>query len=151
MIIPQVGPQEEEQTMTKRAPLEKKPSEVSWVYILEVDGGRYYTGWTANLQRRFEAHWSEAASKGGAKFTKGFRPKRVAAIWEIEGFRAQGQRLESFIKSQSRVEKEGFVRKPETLAQRFYDAEEMRFKDGLIKERKHPFAIRPLTKTDFPR
>ena len=47
----------------------------SWaVYIIETECGRYYTGITVDLERRFKEH---KTGKGGAKYFRSFRPKEV--------------------------------------------------------------------------
>ena len=43
------------------------------LYVLECRGGRYYVGFTRNLEKRLEQHFSGA----GAKFTQIFRPLRL--------------------------------------------------------------------------
>ena len=52
------------------------PKAAAWfVYMLECDGGRVYTGITPDVPGRFAVH---CAGKGGA-FTRSFPPRRVLA------------------------------------------------------------------------
>lgn len=43
------------------------------VYILECRGGRYYVGFTRNLEKRLAQHFGGE----GARFTRTFRPLRL--------------------------------------------------------------------------
>ncbi len=107
----------------KTLPDSEKPEKlVSWVYILQVAGGKYYTGWTNRLEKRMAAHWQKKTADGkspgaGAKFTRSFRPQRIMAVWQLTGGRSEGLRVESFLKKKSRSEKEGFIAHPEKLTQ----------------------------------
>ena len=42
-------------------------------YIIECEDGTLYTGWTNNLEKRFEAH----CTGKGAKYTKSHKPKAI--------------------------------------------------------------------------
>ncbi|MDO8422516.1 MAG: GIY-YIG nuclease family protein [Parvibaculum sp.] len=47
-----------------------------YLYILECDGGRLYTGITVDVDARFKAH----VSGRGAKFTRAYPPRRIAFV-----------------------------------------------------------------------
>ncbi|MGV8998110.1 MAG: GIY-YIG nuclease family protein [Parvibaculaceae bacterium] len=47
-----------------------------YLYILECAGGRLYTGITVDVEARFKAH----VSGQGAKFTRAYKPRRVAFV-----------------------------------------------------------------------
>lgn len=84
-----------------------------FVYMLHCEGGRLYTGYTVDVKKRFESHMS---GKGGAKFTRGFRPLGVLALWKVSGDRGGAMKVEAFIKSLSRDEKKVLAAEPLKLA-----------------------------------
>lgn len=79
-----------------------------WVYILECENGSYYTGYTTNLLRRYQLHIDGKASK----YTRSFKPIKIAQSWKIEGDKSLAMRLESQLKKLSRSEKEEVIRNP---------------------------------------
>lgn len=83
-----------------------------YVYMLECRSGKYYTGYAANLEKRLEQHVS---GRGGAKFTRSFRPLKLLAAWEIVGTQGDAMRIELFIKSKTRDEKTTLIQNPLTL------------------------------------
>ena len=82
-----------------------------FVYILEMENGSFYTGYTDDLAAR----WAKHSSGRGAKFTRAFRPVRIAACWKVGGEKGEAMRVEAFIKSLARCEKDGLVAKPSSL------------------------------------
>ncbi|MBW7857652.1 MAG: GIY-YIG nuclease family protein [Leptonema sp. (in: Bacteria)] len=68
--------------------------------MIELENGSYYTGYTTNLENRFNAH----RFKKGAKITRSFRPVRMLAAWSTPD-RSTALRLEAAIKKLSRQEK----------------------------------------------
>jgi|GEM_PF-1012491 len=83
-----------------------------WIYILECRNGSYYTGYTSDMDRRWEEH---CAGSPKSKYTRGFAPTRIVARWRIRGTRGTAMRIERLIKSLTRVRKEELVARPETL------------------------------------
>jgi putative endonuclease len=83
-----------------------------WVYILEVENGFFYTGYTTNLEQRYNQHLNGGR---GSKYTRSFRPVRLLQCWKICGKRGDALKIENFIKKKSRKEKERLVKTPETL------------------------------------
>lgn len=83
-----------------------------YVYMLECISGKYYTGYAANLEKRLEQHVS---GKGGAKFTRSFRPLKLLAAWEIAGTKGDAMRIELLIKSKTRDEKTTLIKNPLNL------------------------------------
>ncbi len=83
-----------------------------YVYILECDSGKYYTGYTADIQKRVKQH---VTGKGGAKFTRGFRPLNLLAVWQVSGTKGDAMRIEAFIKTLTRSDKEVVIREPSIL------------------------------------
>lgn len=86
-----------------------------YVYILECSNGRLYTGYTVDIKKRFSEHVS---GKKGAKFTRAFKPKKIAAVWKVTGERGDAMHIEAFIKSLTRNEKIFITGNPETLIER---------------------------------
>lgn len=84
-----------------------------FVYMLRCEGGRLYTGYTVDIKKRFESHMS---GKGGARFTRGFRPVAVAALWRVGSDRGDAMRVEALIKSLARDEKKILAAEPLLLA-----------------------------------
>jgi len=86
-----------------------------YVYILECSNGRLYTGYTVDIEKRFNEHVS---GKSGAKFTRAFKPQKIAAAWKVTGERGDAMHIEAFIKSLSRDEKVAITGNPEILIER---------------------------------
>jgi len=82
-----------------------------FVYILKCDNDSYYTGYTDNLERRYQKHCEGVASK----YTRSFKPVKIAASWEINGTKAEAMKIERYIKNLSRVEKKKLILNPQTL------------------------------------
>lgn len=82
-----------------------------WVYILLCKNGAYYTGYTNNLNRRFEEHRAGTAK---CKYTRSFKPIKIAQSWQVNQAKT-AQHLESKIKQLSRKEKEKLILSPELL------------------------------------
>jgi putative endonuclease len=77
------------------------PKAAAWfVYMLECDGGRIYTGITPDVAARFAAH---CAGRGGA-FTRGFPPRRVLAARRC-GSRSAALKTEHALKQLARPDK----------------------------------------------
>lgn len=70
------------------------------VYIIQCTNDLLYTGITNNIQRRFSQH----LNRRGARFFRGYRPKKVVYI-ENDHTRSSASRREAAIKKQPRIEK----------------------------------------------
>lgn len=81
-----------------------------WVYILHCENNTYYTGYTTDLEKRYQAHVS---GKGRCKYTRSFKPLGIAQSWEVTGSKAYAMQLERKIKQLSRAEKEIIIAYPE--------------------------------------
>jgi putative endonuclease len=81
---------------------------IYWVYILRCSNQTYYTGYTNNLEKRFQDH---LAGKG-SKYTKSFKPTSIAQSWEVKGNKSIAMRIERYIKTLSKVQKEELVQNP---------------------------------------
>ena len=75
---------------------------VYYVYMLECENNAFYTGYTTNLDRRYQEHCEGKA----AKFTRSFPPKRIAKYWKLEDSSvSEALKLELAIKKLSRKQK----------------------------------------------
>ena len=71
-----------------------------YVYILECSDRSLYTGYTNNVEKRVAKHQSGK----GAKYTRGRRPVKLAAVWEYPS-KSFAMRWEYMIKQMSRTDK----------------------------------------------
>ncbi|MFI4963039.1 MAG: GIY-YIG nuclease family protein [Legionellales bacterium] len=85
-----------------------------WVYILLCDNNTYYTGYTNDLEKRFQAH-KDGTSK--CKYTRSFKPIRIAQSWEVAGDKSRAMHLERLIKNLSRSAKERIIAHPDQVSQ----------------------------------
>lgn len=83
-----------------------------WVYILHCDNDTYYTGYTTDLEKRYQSHLD---GTGGCKYTRSFKPLRIAQCWKIEDNKSAAMKLEAYIKKLSRREKEKLIADPALL------------------------------------
>ena len=83
-----------------------------WVYILNCENGSLYTGYTTDLVRRYQEH---VLGTGGCKYTRSFKPLRIAQHWQIKGDKSVAMQVERFIKKLSKKKKEELLRHPESL------------------------------------
>ena len=83
-----------------------------WIYILACANNTYYTGYTVDLTKRYEAHQKGTASK----YTRSFKPLKIAQSWKIDATKASAMRIERYIKSLARSEKEKLIANPALLA-----------------------------------
>ncbi len=90
----------------------KLNSAIHWVYILLCENNTFYTGYTNNLEKRYHAH---VTGTGKCKYTRSFKPIKIAQSWEISQGKAEAMRLERFIKTLSREEKEKIIADPQSL------------------------------------
>jgi putative endonuclease len=88
--------------------LKKIVQESYWVYILYCANNTYYTGYTNDLNKRFEAHVNGTASK----YTRSFKPLRIAQSWKIDGDKSLAMKTERYIKKLTRAEKEKIIANP---------------------------------------
>lgn len=77
---------------------------MNYTYILLCADGTYYTGWTNDLEKRFEAH---CAGKG-AKYTKVHKPIKIA-YYEIFDTPEEAMSREWHIKQLSKAEKKQLI------------------------------------------
>lgn len=87
-----------------------------WVYILHCENDTYYTGYTNDIEKRYQSHL-KGTSK--CKYTRSFKPLRIAQSWEINGDKSSAMKIEAYIKKLSRVEKEKIIANPSLLLTEF--------------------------------
>jgi putative endonuclease len=80
-----------------------------WVYILLCSNNTYYTGYTTDLQKRYQSH---VDGTGRCKYTRSFKPICIAQSWQINGSKAQAMKVERYIKKLSRNEKKEIIAEP---------------------------------------
>ncbi len=83
-----------------------------WVYILNCQNQTYYTGYTTDLERRFQEHVKGTAK---CKYTRSFKPLNIAQAWQVFGDKAAAMKIEKHIKLMSRKEKEKIIAEPDSL------------------------------------
>lgn len=82
-----------------------------YVYILTCNNGAYYTGYTTDLNRRYQEH---AIGTAKCKYTRSFKPLGIAQYWQLTN-KAEAMKIERFIKQLSKKEKEYLVCYPAKL------------------------------------
>ena len=86
-----------------------------WLYMLECENGSFYTGYTKNLAIRYYQHKS---GKQSARYTRGFKPVKIAQCWRLFDSIGIALKVERFIKKQDRKTKLLWVKNPEDLKSR---------------------------------
>lgn len=98
--------------------MEEKDSDIaentSYIYIIKCRDGSYYTGITKDVKRRMNQHFLK--KKQGAKYTKSRQAVWLEAVWKTKSWSEAG-RMEYFIKSLTRQEKERLVKNPKKLSE----------------------------------
>jgi putative endonuclease len=89
-----------------------------FVYILLCENGAYYTGYTTDLERRYQEHVQGSPK---CKFTQSFKPVKIAQSWKIHGDKSIAMQIERFIKKLSKEKKEQIILFPEKLHELFLD------------------------------
>jgi len=87
-----------------------------FVYILLCENGAYYTGYTTDLDRRYQEHLQGTAK---CKFTQSFKPIKIAQHWQIHGDKSVAMKIERFIKGLNKQKKEQIILFPNKLAELF--------------------------------
>ena len=87
-----------------------------YVYIIECMNGSYYTGYTTDIQRRYQEHLQGSKK---CKYTRSFPPKELAAYWCIEDDLSCALAFERHIKKLSKSQKKIII-KDENAHLRFF-------------------------------
>lgn len=80
------------------------------VYILRCENSSLYTGIAKDSFKRFEKH----KIGKGAKYTRMYKPLRIELILCCTN-RVEASKIESYIKSKSKIEKENYIKEPDFL------------------------------------
>ncbi|MBV9575864.1 MAG: GIY-YIG nuclease family protein [Gammaproteobacteria bacterium] len=86
-----------------------------WVYILYCENNSYYTGYTTDLDKRYQAHLNGKASK----YTRSFKPVQIAQYWKLLCDKRTAMQIERHIKNLSRLQKEKLIASPSMLFEFF--------------------------------
>jgi len=86
-----------------------------WLYLLECENGSFYTGYTKNLAIRYYQHKN---GKQSARYTRCFKPVKIAQCWRLFDSIGTALQVERFIKKQDRKTKLLWVKNPEDLKSR---------------------------------
>ena len=84
-----------------------------YVYVIECLNGSFYTGYTTNLERRYQEHLTGSLK---CKYTRSFPPKRLAATWCVGVDLSIALKTERAIKKLTRAQKQTLINDPESLA-----------------------------------
>ena len=88
-----------------------------WLYMLECENGSFYTGYTKNLAIRYHQHIS---GKHSARYTRSFKPVKIAQCWRLFDTVGTALKVERFIKKQNRKTKLRWIENPEDLKLRIF-------------------------------
>lgn len=88
-----------------------------WVYILHCINNTYYTGYTTDIHRRYQEHLSGSYK---CKYTRSFKPTKLAQCWQVFGNKGMALKVENFIKQLSKSEKEQLILNPHSLENHFH-------------------------------
>ena len=83
-----------------------------WLYLLECENGKFYTGYTKNLAIRYYQH---KKGKQSARYTKSFKPVRIAQCWRLFDNISTALKIEYYIKKKSKTIKKHWVQNPDEL------------------------------------
>lgn len=84
----------------------------NYVYILLCNNNSYYTGYTTNIIRRYQEHVNGTAK---CRFTRAFKPLKIARCWKVYGDKSIAMKVEKYIKSLNRKEKQYLIDYPYAL------------------------------------
>lgn len=88
--------------------------EKNYIYMIKCQDESFYTGITKDVKNRMKTHFLK--EKQGAKYTKSRQAVSLEIVWETESWSAAGK-LEYFIKSLTRKEKEQLLKNPAALVE----------------------------------
>jgi len=91
---------------------------VYYVYMLRCIDDSIYTGITTDVNRRMKEHFSK--EEKCAKYTLRHTPKKLEMVWETEN-RTFASKLEYYIKTLTKMQKEELIRDNKKLKEFFFD------------------------------
>lgn len=102
------------------------------VYMLRCENGSLYTGIARDSFERFEKH----KNGKGAKYTRIFKPVKIELILCCKN-RAEASKVESYIKSKSKIEKEDYIKEPLFLEKKILNSIKIQvFQKNFLKNKK---------------
>lgn len=91
----------------------KSPTKRHYIYILACQNGAYYTGYTTDIDRRYQEH---CAGTSKCKYTRAFPPKHIAACWLIHSAElSDALKIERKIKKLTKQKKTRLILNPRAL------------------------------------
>jgi putative endonuclease len=84
-----------------------------WVYILLCSNQSYYTGYTDNIEKRYKSHLN---GTGRCKYTRSFKPIKIAQCWLVKEDKLLALQLEREIKKRTREQKKDLILHPQKLS-----------------------------------
>ncbi|HPB80424.1 MAG TPA: GIY-YIG nuclease family protein [Spirochaetota bacterium] len=81
-----------------------------WIYILECENNTLYTGYTTDIIKRYRSHLA-----GKVKYTRGFKPRKIAQCWRLLDTKGTAMKIEHYIKKLDRRGKLELIINPGTL------------------------------------
>ena len=83
-----------------------------FVYIIECSNNSLYTGYTTNVNRRYQEHISGSYK---CKYTRSFPPKKLAAYWRVGNTLSEALKAENKIKKLTREQKQILIKNPNSF------------------------------------
>lgn len=83
-----------------------------WVYILYCENDTYYTGYTNDIDKRYQQHINGTSK---CKYTRSFKPLYIAQLWKINSDKSFALKIEAYIKKLPRNKKEKIIKQPHLL------------------------------------
>ncbi|NKB34232.1 MAG: GIY-YIG nuclease family protein [Pseudomonadales bacterium] len=87
-----------------------------WLYIIQSRDGKFYTGISTDVERRFNEHTGSAngAKSKGAKALRGKSPLKLV-YQSLVGNRSKAQKIEYKVKRLTKAEKESLVKSQQAI------------------------------------
>lgn len=83
-----------------------------YIYIIRCEDNSLYTGITTDLSRRMREHLEKG--KKGAKYTSSHNVKKMEIAWKTKD-KIRASKLEYYIKTLKKVQKEELIKNPSKL------------------------------------
>lgn len=95
-----------------------KEKGIHYIYILHCNNDTLYTGYTTDITRRYQEHLAGSAK---CKYTRSFKPLRIAQCWKISNDKSTVMKVENLLKKLSRKQKQHLINCPKELESMFVD------------------------------
>lgn len=94
--------------------IQEKKQAYNYVYILLCNNNSFYTGYTTDMKRRYQEHVKGTTK---CKFTRAFKPLKIAQCWKVYGDKNIAMKIEKYIKSLSKKGKQYLINFPYKLGE----------------------------------